>query len=86
LAGEFATKHIILHTLDHQQHIAVNAFLLLEGHVRPSHGIDVFLNTLLQGVEYLFVGALHLIRVDAYAAFQLLRLQCNCTRREGYDE
>jgi hypothetical protein len=72
LACELACEDIVLHTLDHQQHIALNTLFLLKGHISPTQGVDIFLDALSEGVEHLLVAARNLVRIDGDGTLELL--------------
>ena len=73
LERHFAGIRIIQHLFHYDQHAAFNLLCLRKGHICPAVLIHILLNTLLQGLVYLFVRTLYLVGVNGHGAIQFLR-------------
>ena len=72
LASELASKDIVNYTFDNEEHIAFDAFFLLESEIGPSQRVDILFDALFEGGEQIFVASLNLVGVDGDVAFQFL--------------
>jgi hypothetical protein len=82
LASELAGEDTIGYTLDYEEHVAFDAFFLLESEIGPSQRVDILFDALFEGGEQFFVASLNLVGVYGDVAFQFLSQKREADARE----
>ena len=81
LQRHLAGVHVVRYRFNHYEHAAFDLLVIGIRHIRPAVLVHVFLDGLLQRLEYLFVRTFDHVRINCHGTIDLLRLKGNKEQR-----